>query len=111
MSGEKPGQWSYSNIIPVPKSGNLSKPSNTRGISLSRTIAKIYDKLILNRPAIDHSLRQIQNGFRGGRNTVGKILADRRIIEEAKGHNLPAILSSIDFKKAFYRIVERRLKL
>ena len=103
MSGEKPEQWSYSNIIPIPKSGNLSKPSNTRGISLSCTIAKIYNRLILNRirRAIDPLLRNNQNGFRSGRNTVGQILAVRRIIEEAKVNNLPAVLTFIDFKKAF----------
>ena len=46
-------------------------------------------------------LRNNQNGFRPGRNTIGQILALRRIIEEAKAHNLPAILTFIDFKKAF----------
>ena len=103
MSGVKPNQWSRSNIVPIPKSGNLSKPSNTRGISQSCTIAKIYNKLILNRirPAIDPLLRCNQNGFRTGRNTVGQILAVRRIIEEVKAHNLPAIMTFIDFKKAF----------
>ena len=103
MSSEKPDQWSYSHIVPIPKSGNLSKPQNTRGISQSCTIAKIYNKMILNRirPAIDPLLRTNQNGFRSGRNTVGQILAVRRIIEEAKAHNLPAIMTFIDFKKAF----------
>ena len=46
MSSDKPGQWSYSNIVPIPKSGNLSKPANTRGISLSCTIAKIYNTIL-----------------------------------------------------------------
>ena len=110
-SGDKPGQWGYSNIVPIPKSGNLSKPSNTRGISQSCTIAKMYNKLILNRirPAIDPLLRNNQNGFRRGRNTVGQILAVRRIIEEAKAHNLPAILTFIDFKKAFDSIHREKM--
>ena len=104
MSSDKPGQWSYSNIVPIPKSGNLSKPANTRGISLSCTFAKIYNRLILNRirPAIDPLLRNNQNGFRAGRNNVRQILAVRRIIKEAtKAHKLPVILTFIDFKKAF----------
>ena len=103
MSGEKPDQWTRSNIIPIPKSGNLSNPSNYRGISLSCVIAKIYNRLILNRirKAIDPLLRNNQNGFRAGRNTVSQILALRRIIEEAKSKYLPAILTFIDFKKAF----------
>ena len=33
--GEKPGHWSISNSIPLPKNGDLSDPKNNRGISLS----------------------------------------------------------------------------
>ena len=103
LSGEKPSQWTRSNIVPIPKSGSLSNPSNYRGISLSCIIAKIYNRLILNRirKVIDPLLRNNQNGFRSGRNTISQIMALRRIIEEAKEHNLPAILTFIDFKKAF----------
>ncbi|XP_072039241.1 uncharacterized protein [Amphiura filiformis] len=36
--------------------------------------------------------------------TVGHILALRRLIEEVKAHNLPAIITFIDFKKAFHTI-------
>ncbi|KAJ8384488.1 hypothetical protein AAFF_G00205090 [Aldrovandia affinis] len=35
MENNKPDIWSLSNIIPVPKSGDLSKPVNYRGISLT----------------------------------------------------------------------------
>ena len=103
MSGEKPEQWSRSNIAPIPKTGNLSNPANYRGISLSCIIAKMYNRLMLNRirKVIDPLLRNNQNGFRTGRSTIGQILAVRRIIEEAKTNNLPAILTFIDFKKAF----------
>ena len=47
------------------------------------------------------SLRINQNGFRPKRTTVAQILALRRIIEGVKGNNLKAILTFIDFKKAF----------
>ena len=43
MSGDKPGQWSYSNIISIPKSGNLSNPNNHRGIvSVSLVFLRKY---------------------------------------------------------------------
>ena len=63
----------------------------------------MYNRLMLNRirKVIDPLLRNNQNGFRTGRSTIGQILAVRRIIEEAKTNNLPAILTFIDFKKAF----------
>ena len=103
LKDHKPDMWSLSNIIPVPKSGDLSKPDNYRGISLTCIIAKIYNRMILNRirGAIDPCLRENQNGFREGRTTVTQILALRRIIEEVRKNNLTAVLCFIDFKKAF----------
>ncbi|KAJ8337946.1 hypothetical protein SKAU_G00369120 [Synaphobranchus kaupii] len=94
MKNNKPDMWSLSNIIPVPKSGDLSKPDNDRGISLTCVIAKMYNRMILNqiRGAIDPYLRENQNGFREGRTTVAQIFALRRIIEEVKRNNLTAVL-------------------
>ena len=91
------------NIIPVPKSGDLSITDNYRGISLTCIIAKLYNRMILNRirSALDVKLRRNQNGFRTKRTTVAQILALRRIIEGVKANNLPAVLTFIDFKKAF----------
>ena len=91
------------NIIPVPKSGDLSNTNNYRGISLICIIAKMYNRLILNRirSVIDLKLRINQNGFRPKRTTVAQILTLRRIIEGVKAKNLPAIITFIDFKKAF----------
>ena len=99
----KPSVWSLSNIIPVPKSGDLSKPDNYRGISLTCVMAKLFNRLVLNRirDPIDPHLRSAQNGFRKGRSTVGQILALRRLIEEVKRNNLTAVLCFVDFRKAF----------
>ena len=103
LEGEKPKQWSVLNIIPIPKSGDLSLGSNYRGISLSSLVAKTYNRMILNRirPQLDEHLRKNQNGFRTGRTTTSQILALRRIIEGVKDKNLEATLVFIDFKKAF----------
>ena len=103
IRGEKPDHWSISNIIPLPKKGDLSDPKNYRGISLSSLVAKTLNKMILNRlkPAIEGILRRNQNGFRPGRSTVQQILVLRRIIEGVKGRKLPAVLTFIDFRKAF----------
>ena len=100
---DKPELWSFMNIIPVPKSGDLSNTNNYRGISLMCIIAKMYNRLILNRirSVINPKLRMNQNGFRPKRTTVAQILTLRRIIEGVKANNLPAIITFIDFKKAF----------
>ena len=51
------------NIVPIPKSGDLSLRGNYRGISLSFIVTKTYKRLILNRirPALDSHLRTNQN--------------------------------------------------
>ena len=103
MENDKPELWSLMNIVPVPKSGDLSNTNNYRGISLTCIIAKIYNKMILNRirSVIDVKLRINQNGFRSKRSTVAQILTLRRIIEGVKANYLPAVITFIDFKKAF----------
>ena len=90
-------------MIPVPKSGDLSNTSNYRGISLAPIVAKIANKMILNRiqSKIDCHLRPNQNGFRPGRTATAHILALRRIIEGVKMYNKKAIILYVDFKKAF----------
>ena len=67
------------------------------------SLVKIYNRLILNRirSVIDPRLRRNQNGFRSNRTTVAQILALRRIIEGVKANNLSAVITFIDFKKAF----------
>ena len=101
--GDIPEHWKHSNIVPVPKKGDLTKADNYRGISLTSIVSKTMNRMILNRikPSIEQLLRDNQNGFRPGRSTTSHILALRRILEGAKAKNLPAVLTFIDFKKAF----------
>ena len=43
MECDKPDLWSLMNIIPVPKSGDLSNTNNYRGISLMCILAKMFN--------------------------------------------------------------------
>ena len=103
LENDKPDLWSYMNIIPVPKSGDLSNTNNYRGISLICIVAKMYNRLILNRirSVIHLKLRINRNGFHVKKSTATQILTLRRIIEGVKAKNLPSIITFIDFKKAF----------
>ena len=103
MNGELPQHFSTLNIIPIPKSGDLSKTTNYRGIALTSLVAKMINRMILNRirPVIDTLLRGNQSGFRPGRSTTNQVLALRRIIEGVKKKQLPAVMVFIDFCKAF----------
>ena len=103
LKGNKPEELSRSTIIPVPKKGDLSLPSNYRCITLSALAAKLYNTMLLNRisPHLDPILRRNQNGFRKGRSTTPQILALRRLIEELKISNKQAYIVFVDFSKAF----------
>ena len=59
INSEQPYLWNISNILPVPKSGNLTKADNYRGISLTSIMAKTYNRMILNRirPVLEPLLR------------------------------------------------------
>ena len=66
-------------------------------------------KLNRIRPKIDPNLRPNQNGFRPGRSTTAHILALRRLIEGVQSHNLKAVITFVDFKKAFDSIHRDRM--
>ena len=111
MNGDIPDQWRIVNIKPIPKSGDLTSTDNYCGISLSSVILKTYNRMILNRirPELDPLLRNAQNGFREKRTTMGQILALRRILEGVRRKQLPAVITFIDFKKAFDSIHRAKL--
>ena len=106
-----PDIWRRSQIIPVPKKGDLSLATNYRGISLLPIAAKIYNKLLLNRilPHVEPLLRKNQHGFRAGRSTISQILYLRRIIEESNYANLDLALIFVDFSKAFDSIDRNKM--
>ena len=102
-TGNKPKALSLSSILPIPKKGDLSLPTNYRGITLSVIASKLYNSMILSRISeyVDPILRRNQNGFRKGRSTIPQILALRRIIEEMKIGKQKATIIFVDFAKAF----------
>ena len=99
MDRELPRHSTIIYIIPIHKSGDLTKAVNYRGISLSSGLAKVYNRVILNRirSKLDPWLRINQNGFREKRTTTSQVLALTRIIEGVKRKHLPAVMTFIDF--------------
>ena len=104
--------WRQSCIIPLPKKGDLRLATNYRGISLTPTAAKIYNKLLLHRirPVLENILRDNQNGFREKRSTTAQIFTLRLIIEGVKQKQLPAVIIFVDFSKAFYSIDRSKME-
>lgn len=77
MKKGKPDQWSFLNIIPVPKSGNLSDPNNYRGNQSHLHRSKQVDI----EPS-SHTSERTRTGSEKRRTTATQILALRRIIEK-----------------------------
>ena len=86
INRDKPDQLTILNLKPIPKYGNLSVTVNYRRISLTSIVAKLINRMLLNRlrPKIDPCLRYNQNGFRPDQSTTMQVLALRQIIEELK---------------------------
>ena len=110
-SGTPPSELLITAILPIPKGNSLFTPSNSRGISILPVVTKLFNRILLNRirEHVEPLLRYNQNGFRPGRGTREHILTLRRIIEEAINHQLPCVISFIDFSKAFDSIVRSHL--
>ena len=66
--------WLKSQIVTVYKSltAPIPEPRNYRGIALMSQVAKLFNKLLLNRfrPHLDHQLREDKNGFWVGRSAT-----------------------------------------
>ena len=103
-SGTVPADWKTLLVVPVPKQGDLSQPTNYRGISLMCNIAKLYNKVILLRlrSVLEEHLLTSQNGFRPGRSTITHIVALRALLQHVLANaNLGLIACFVDFSKAF----------
>ena len=102
--GSSPEDWHTLLVCPVPKKGDLSLPTNYRGISLMCVIAKVYNKVILHRlrETLEPVLLHTQNGFRVARGTEAHIAALRELIRYSMGKkDTSLVICFIDFSKAF----------
>ena len=76
-TGIVPTSYKEANVCPVPKTGDLSKVSKYRPISLLNSEAKRFEKLIfkylLNHFRDNHLLSSLQSGFLPGDSTVNQL--------------------------------------
>ena len=111
LNGGRAKIWVKSEIIPLPKTGDLGDTGNYRRISLTVVAANIYNKLLLNRKRshLGPLLWISQNGFCPGGSTAAQIVTFRRLIEGVKAKQLQSVITFVDFKKTFDSIHRGKL--
>ena len=108
-TGEYPKTWSEGLIVPIPKKGDLSDPTNYRGITLISTFAKLFSLIIRNRInkwcEDQDRLDNCQFGFRDGRSTADCLFILQSIIQKTLNSKSKLYCAFIDYEKAFDTII------
>ena len=105
-SGINPGDWNFSNIIPIPKPDKDSRdPLQNRCISILCCVAKVYSNVLNKRIQTyleaNNILVDEQNGFRASRSCIDHIFVLITLLRNRKALGKETFAAFIDFKKAF----------
>ena len=100
---EKPKQLSIAEIITLFKSGDMLDCANFRPITLLSHVYKLLMQIIYNRiaPTLSAALPKSQAAYQAGRSTIEQIQSLQQIIEKCNEFNQNAVITFIDFTKAF----------
>ena len=104
-----PVQWVYSKLVVLFKSGDRMACGNYRGISIMDTLAKVYDKMLLNRLSLWSAIDKCQAGAQKGRGCTEQIITLRLLIDLAKYKKRKLYILFIDFSKAYDRVPRNKL--
>ena len=96
-----PKKWCLSKLIVIFKKGCRLLCGNYRGISITDTLAKLYDKIIANRLLLWMNIDKNQAGGLENRGCTEQILALRLLIDYAKCRKRKLFICFIDFAKAY----------
>ena len=108
-TGNYPKIWSEGLIVPIPKKGDLSNPSNYRGITLISTFAKLFSLIIrkgVNQWCENQNiLDENQFGFRDSRSTADCIFILQSLIQKSLDNKSKLYCAFVDYEKAFDTII------
>ena len=104
-----PAQWAHSRLITLFKSGNRMVCGNYRGISIMDTLAKVFDKLLLNRLILWSAIDKCQAGAQKGRGCIEQIMTLRLLIDLAKKEKRKLYVLFIDFSKAYDKVPRNKM--
>ena len=104
-NGYVPCQFKTSRTVPIPKKGDITLPSNYRGISLIETISKIIEKLmhtrLYNYFTYNNLFYHRQYGFRRKTGTDHCLIDIINLISENMATSNVSSVLSLDVMKAF----------
>ena len=111
-TGVVPTSWQEGSLIYLPKAGDLTLPSNYRGIMLLSIMRKVYDKLLVLRAKKHVEHCEEQGGFRANRSCPDQVFVLYNLLERRRHVDHKATyLCFVDFKKAFDRVYRDMLKV
>ena len=98
-----PQDWKRSVFIPIPKKGNPKECSNYHTVARISQTSKVMLKILQARlqQYVNWELRDVQAGFRKGRETRDQIANIHWIIEKAREFQKNIYFCFIDYAKAF----------
>lgn len=107
-TGSFPDIWKKAVVVPIYKGGNRQLPENYRPISLTSTLCKCMEKVIVRELTpffLDtHVIPPEQHGFLPKRSTVTNLLVKLHSWTQADDSRQPTDVVYLDFERAFDKI-------
>jgi len=106
-----PEKWKLSSVVPIPKDGDRTNPSNYRPISLLSIVSKMLEchvhYLITEHLSSNHPLANTQWGFQSGKSTATALLTTMYnwLKELEAGKEVCSVF--FDIRKAFDSVPHR----
>jgi hypothetical protein len=90
----------------VPKSGDLTQPSNWQPIAILPIFYKIFARIIYGRlrDKLDGQQCSDQTGFRSGIRLEEALVTLETLVSKTNEWHVPLFIASLDLKKAFDRV-------
>ena len=99
-------------IVPSFKDRDKEKLNNYRGIELSCTVGKVFERVLDERIRLvteERVMKEAQGGFRKGRNCTDRIFVLRNVAELRKKRGLKTVIALLDVKKAYDTVWKKGL--
>jgi hypothetical protein len=109
QSYKYPVNWVFAKLCILYKKGNSMLCDNYRGISVSNSLAKLYDLILAKRLDLWFKPFREQAGAQKGRGCQEQLLTLRLLIEYAKSKKQKLYIIFIDFSKAYDRVPRHTL--